>query len=458
MTTARAENPTPGRLQRIFAGKDASFFYYLAARVLGGVLSVITLRAIVGYLSREEYGDWGYLASLSAMMIPILSLSLPQAMMRHYFDHKESDLSAQRSLVTTVFRINVGAVLLLVAVEALLYLGGVHSPHEALFFGGATTGVLLGSFFNHLTRTRNDFGLFFFNRMADAAGFLGLVALAAHTGAEFAGGHRLPVVAICFAAALWFSVLASMGYYARTGLLHPKAPMLPRSEIKALLQFSLPLCPTFFVSWALSSSDVYLLRKLSTRAETADFVFAVGIVSILGVVSQSALLDWPRFFYKMMRDGGDDRDELIGKRARWFLWLHVATICGTRAIASYAYELFGATAYRKGLDFLGLLMLGNFFLLAGNLFSVGLGYAKKTRLTLVGFAIPAALSFSVNLLLVPRYGAIGAACTNVVSYTLFALLMLLLGRAHYRFRGARAFALVVVAAVAAATVPLPYAR
>jgi O-antigen/teichoic acid export membrane protein len=445
-----------GKFRRWFKSKDPSFFFYLGARVLSGVLSIFTLRAVIAYVSREQYADWGYLSTLSSMLVPLVSLSLPQAMMRHYFDHKEDDHAAQRSLASTVFRIGLGANTLLVLGVAALFALGVQPLHFSLYFAAVTTATVLVNYFNYLTRTRNDYGLFFFNRLFEAVSFLALVTWATRSGVGAHGDQRLVWLTTCLALTSWFSVMLNTVYYHRQGLIRFFGAMLPWSEIRALLRYSWPLCITFFVGWALSSSDIYLLRKLSTKAETADYVFAVGIVGVVSIVSQSALLDWPRFFFKMMRDGAADRDRIVTNRAAYFLWLHVATIAGTRLIAAYAYELLGATAFTRGLDYLGYLLLGNFFFLAGNLFSAGLGYAKRTHLTLAGFVIPGALNFGVNLWLIPRYGALAAAVTTVGAYLLFAGLMLVFGRASYRFTGGLRFAAVTAAAVFVALVRLPH--
>jgi hypothetical protein len=87
------------------------------------------------------------------------------------------------------------------------------------------------------------------------------------------------------------------------------------------------------------------------------------------------------------------------------MWLHLLVFAGVRLVAAFAYDLLGAGEYRAGLDYLGLLMLGNFFFLAGNLFAAGISYAKKTHLSIVAFCGPGAFNVVLNLIFIPRYGA-----------------------------------------------------
>lgn len=449
--------PAPlDRLRAWVREKDASFFFYFAARLLSGVLGIVTIRWVVAFLPREEYGEWGYLNVIGSMLVPVVTLALPQAMMRMYFDHREDAVAAQRSLVSSVALANLLGAVALGAAALLGWALGIQRGIVALFLGVVVTGRVAASFTQYLTRTRNDYGLFFFVTVFEPIVYLGfLVAAGAWLGVSpQPGGARLGWLTGCLGGTVWFTASVAALYYVRRGLISATARRYGRADYRALLAYSLPLIPTFFLGWALSSSDIWVLRRLSTLGETADYVFATKIVSVVALVQQSALVDWPRFYYAKMRDGGPERDAAIATRARKFLLLHVATVLGTRLVATHAYSLFGADEYRAGLDYLGWLMLGNYAFLLGNLFSAGIGYAKRTRLVLVTFLVPGALNVGANLLVVPRWGARGAAFTTVGAYAIFALLSLLIGQRFHRFAGLGWIVAITALAVGASLVPL----
>ncbi|HVJ21492.1 MAG TPA: lipopolysaccharide biosynthesis protein [Polyangiaceae bacterium] len=416
--------------------KDASFFFYFGGRLSAGVFDIFTIKYVVEFLSREQFGEWGFLGIMGAVMVPLLTLSLPQAMMRMYFDHSKDDVAAQQSLVTSVGLTTLLGMLLLAVGAPLLWLIGAQPGVTALFVSTVVTARLAVTYFNYLTLTRNDYGLFFFSKMVESAVYLGAVGWAVHAeGAVGAGTDRLAWLTLCQAITLWVVALTSAGYYVRKGQISLRAKLYSSAKYRELLHYSLPLIPTFFLGWVLSSSDVWILRRLSTLAETADYVFAVRIVSVVGLVQQSAIVDWPRFYYGQMRDNKADRDRVIARRMHVFLLLHAATIGIVRLIERYAYHLLGASEFTNGLEYLGYLLLGNYFFLIANMLTSGLGYAKKTRLVLLVFLIPAVLNFGINLLLVPHYGARAAALTTLGAYALFALGALVFGRSYYRFQG-----------------------
>jgi len=445
-------------IRRSLAAKDASFFYYLTARVAAAVISIFTVKYVVAFLSRADYGLWGYLGVISSVLVPVVSLSLPAAMMRMYFDRAKDDFDGKAALISTTFLLSVGQAVLLAAGALLLYLVGVLDGLLVAYLCLLTTNTVLLSYFNYLTRVRNDYKLFFFNNVFQSVAYLGLLAWASsavHEGSLPVLGSN-PLVAMLFfsGAPAWTLVVVNLGFYAVKKLISLRVKLLSFPAIMELLRFSVPLIGTFFLGWVLNSSDVYLLKRLSSLTQIADYVFAVGIANTVSLITTSALTDWPRFYYAQMRDDLPNRDAEIAKRVRLFLWLHILTMLGTRLISRFAYDLLGAGDYLGGLRCIDYLVLGNFFFLAGNLFAAGIGYAKRNHLTLVTFAVPGVVNVALNLWLLPRWGAVAAAITTAVAFACFAAISFAIGQRFYRHTELLKVALAVVVAVLVALVPL----
>lgn len=438
--------------------RDVSFYWYFAARIIAAVANIVTIKYLVDYLSRPEYGAFGYYKAILAAFIPIVTLSLPAAMMRMYFDLDKTDQAGKARLITTVFWLTVGGAVLLAGGAGLWFLGD--PDVELLAYAGAVgTGLILLGYFNYVARVRNDFYLYTFNQVVERLGFLVLMVLASwwvdQTGApSWLTDDRLLTTILAYAAGVWLVNLVNGTYYAAKGMLRWSERMLSRGEVKDLVKFSFPLSVTYFLGWMLNSSDAYLLEQLSNRIELADYIFAVGIASFVGLISQSALTDWPRFYYAQMRDDRDDRDDAINRRVRLFLWLHVGALVVIRLVSRFAYGLFGAEAYLDGIVYVDYLVLGNYFFLAGNIFASGIGYVKKTRLITLTWAIPGAVNLGLNIWLIPIWGAQAAAITTLVAFALFAAISWVVGARYYRFTDPLGIATVTAAACVVALVPL----
>jgi O-antigen/teichoic acid export membrane protein len=302
--------------------------------------------------------------------------------------------------------------------------------------------------------------MYCFNEIADRLGFMGLLAAAnSQAGAWLVGpfgGNRLLAAVAFFAAARWTVNLINIAYYAGKRVLSTAIAWLPAADLLAMVQFSTPLTAIFFLGWTLNASDLFLLKHLSTADELSNYAFAVSIGTVVALITQAVLTDWPRFYYEQMRDDLPDRDDQIARRVRLVLWLHVLGIVVLRVGARLAYDLFGADAYLDGLDYLHYLVLANFFFLAGNLFGAGIGYAKKTHLSILTFLVAGGLNVVLNLVLIPRFGAVAAALTTLLSNVVFAAASWWIGRRHYQFTHSTWHLAPAASALAVGLLPLHY--
>jgi O-antigen/teichoic acid export membrane protein len=437
-------------------GDRTSFWVYLFAQIVPALASIYTIRVLVALMTREEYGEWGYLGTVARMLVPIASLSLPAAMMRTYFDHARDDDDAHATLASTVLRLVAGGAALVTLGTITSWLVGFSTPAAALYLATMAPGLVFASYFDYLARARNDYAIYLLGRLANSLGFLVVAAVFERTLAPVPAESRRALFHATVAAACcaWGAILVSVGFYARRRVLSAAAKRLDRDAVRALVRFSAPISGTFFLGWLLSSFPVWALRNRSTPAEVADFVFALGIVGVVSLVTQSALTDWPRFYYAEMRDARPDRDARIARKLRGFLWMHVAALVVLRLVARFGYTLLGAEAYEGGLAYVPWLALGNFFFLAGNMLAAGLGQAKRTDLAALTFALPAGLTVALQLALVPHFGARAAALVNLGGFALFALASHLLGRRFYAFAEPARTLGPVAAACAVALAPL----
>ena len=251
--------------------------------------------------------------------------------------------------------------------------------------------------------------------------------------------------------------LISIAYYGARHVLAAATRWLPADELRAMVRFSLPITVAFFLGWILAASDVFLLEQLSTADQLADYAFAVGVASVVALVTQSVLTDWPRFYYEQMREDSSDRDDQIARRVRLVLWMHVGGIVLLRLGAGFAYDLYGAHAYAAGLGYVHYLVLANFFFLAGNLFGSGVSHVKKTHLSIVAFGVAGSVNVALNLWLIPLFGASAAAWTTLGSNMLFAAASWWIGRRYYQFTHVRWHLAPATAALVVGLLPFRYA-
>jgi O-antigen/teichoic acid export membrane protein len=438
--------------------KEASFFVYLLTRVIAAVCGLLVVRFLIALLDKAQYGEWGVFFAVSQVLVPAFSLSVPAAMMRLYFDYGADERRARATVVTTAFHLTWLGIVLLALSSLAAWLPLDCGTSAILYFALVSTGSILLAFFNTLARTRDDYGVFFFNLVTDRAGFLLLLAVGTWYVSQGApagyGEGALLLAVMLLAVSRWFVNVVNMIFYVSRRAIRPLAVRIRWAHVAEILRFSAPIALALCLASLLRTTDIVLLSRLASREAAADYCFANSIVAFVGLISISALTDWPRFYYSQMTGKRDDRDIRITRRVQLFLWLHVGAMLVLRIAAPAAYRIYGAEAYLSGIDCVYYLLLADYFLLLGELLGAGVSFAKKTHLLLLRLVVAGTINVLLNLWLIPIGGPKAAALTTVASYAVFALLSCSFGQRYYRFQERRRLLWPTAVALPLALLPL----
>lgn len=231
-----------------------------------------------------------------------------------------------------------------------------------------------------------------------------------------------------FVAATTLGVLLYLGVlvqlFRRFGLFahfHLRQITVPAREI---LAFSLPGFTAGFVTVAIYAVNASMLGHLRDMSQVAFYRAVVPLAQLNNVVMTSfALLYIPlasRLFAKADLQGIND---LYWRTTVWMMVLSFPIFALTFSTASPITVFLYGERYRESAPILALLALGCYFnvILGFNLQT--LKVLKKLRY-IVCVSIAAALAnFGANLVLIPRYGALGAAVGTAGTLILFNLLL-----------------------------------
>ena len=421
------------KLKELRAG-DSLFFVFLGGQLLTSFFRIYLIRLLTTALSVGEYGQWRSAEVLGAMCLPIVTLSLPAAMGRFYFE-RAGDEEGRAALIATVWRWMLAASALMML--AVYLVGGRLglTQSEVLFLLWVTPASFLKRFFEWLNRARHNGRVYVLNQVVEVVGFSlllwGLLSL------EEAGGSPVDLwwVTVCFAVCLWGVVLFNTFFYLREGVLRPALSSLPWAEMSSLLRYSLPLSLTFFLGWLLTSFDIYTLRALGDAQQLGYYAFAVTFSGLVSQVTQASLTDWDQFFYEQKSKAAPDADRLIARRVRLYLGCHLFGICAIKLLMPFGYLLFNAESFQEGQGLVGQLLLGNFFWLLGNLLAVGVGYVKRTWLLWVIFGVAGLFSVVCHSTFTAARGAQVGSYVTLGAFLVFALTSYVVGRRFYRFEG-----------------------
>jgi O-antigen/teichoic acid export membrane protein len=196
----------------------------------------------------------------------------------------------------------------------------------------------------------------------------------------------------------------------REGLLQRFQWRAIQMPAKELFAFTIPLLTSDLVSILMHSSDTLLLGYFHDKTQVALFRVVLPAAQMNNVVIHSfGMLFTPlaaRLFAKNDYAGIND---LYWRSAIWMAVLSFPIFILTFSLARPLTVFLYGARYEQSWIILAMLSLGYYFSVALGNNGLTLKVLGKLRYVVIINALAAVINVAVNLLLIPRYGAIGAA-------------------------------------------------
>jgi len=204
-----------------------------------------------------------------------------------------------------------------------------------------------------------------------------------------------------------------------------------KNLIKDLLYFGLPLVPATLLSWVLNSFDKIGLKKWSSFEQLGLYTAAFKIVSLLGIVQAIFTSAWTPVAYRWYENKEDN-----SKFDKVSVVILAVMVTGFAfiIICRDIIMLFLGAEYRSiSIIFIYLLFVPVMYTVSETTV-LGIGFSKKTILGLYISLISVVINIIGNYLLIPDFGARGAAISTCISYLVFFWLRTLFSRSlWYKF-------------------------
>ncbi len=413
--------------QRLSLGKNAEGYvtdirkllassgvYALASLALPLVTLVLS-PFLTHALSRTDYGVLAVLSTAISLLAGITQLGLNNAFFRAYnYDYESrQEKLAVLSTVTILLILSsfvlAFAVVLLAPWLATLLLGSASYSHLIRWL--ALVVVLQNLTVPGFSWLRAESRAIFYAILSIANLLVNLSATVL-----FVGAFQLGLSGVLLAMAVGYGVVA----LCTLPLVLIRARLHFRLEIsRNLLSFGLPLVANLVSIWILQLADRYLLSRLGSLAETASYTVAYSLGGILGVIVLSPFsLAWPTAMFTIAKR--NDAIAVFRLVFRWYgLFLLFATF-GLMLVSVSVLYLFFPVSYYVAMPVIPVVALSIMFFGIYSYFTVGISIQRKTWLAVCLTTIAAIINVGFNLILIPPYGAMGAALSTLIAYFLLA--------------------------------------
>jgi O-antigen/teichoic acid export membrane protein len=387
--------------------------------VATSIVSLLLLPVFTSYLTPADYGVITMLLTVEAVTKVLFRWGVDTAFMRLYYDCAES--AARQRLASTIFffLLAVNGALLVVALLSLDLL----TPH------------LLGEDGNYPGSLNLLVGLTLVNTFVTGFYFMPFQVLRI-------GGQPRQFIALAFArsagtitARLMLVIWAGLGVFGIVAadllvtavfslvLIRWFAPLIrpvfSRAVIREALAFGLPRVPHSIAHQIIGFADRYLLKAYGTLADVGLYSIGASFGLALKFFLSAFESAWTPFFLGVMRE--PDARRIYSTVSTYVVALLVLLVGGLCAVAPAVVRLFTTDEFQGAAVVIPWIALGVMFQGLYLIGSIGLVITKRTKLYPIATGIAAVVSVLANLILIPRYGILGAAWANTCSYATLAM-------------------------------------
>jgi O-antigen/teichoic acid export membrane protein len=335
------------------------------------------------------------------------------AFMRLYYDCVNA--RARQRLASTIFFFLLGAngFLVVIGVMSAKWLSGetIGAPHAGLFVALTIVNTFIAGFYfipYQVLRIGERSGQYVsltFGR--SAATIIARVVFVIWMGKGVLGIVLADIVvttALTLVLIRWFVPLIR--------------PVFSRPVIDDALRFGLPRIPHSIAQQILGVSDRYFLKAYGTLTEVGLYSIGSTFGLALKLFLSAFESAWTPFFLAVMTE--PDAPRIYSTISTYIVAVLVLLTAGLCVVAPAVVDLATAPAFHGAsavtpwiaisVMFQGLYLVG----------SIGIVITKRTMLYPISTGVAAAVTIVANMILIPRYGMLGAAYANVVAYAALA--------------------------------------
>lgn len=186
--------------------------------------------------------------------------------------------------------------------------------------------------------------------------------------------------------------------------------------VRELLSFTIPLLTSDLVYVVMNASDGFLIERFHNAAEVAAFrVVQPAAVLNQFVLASFTLLFTPAAARMFARNDREGINTLYWQTAIWIAVISFPVFALTFSMAQPLTVFLYEQRYENSWIILALLSFGYYFNAALGFNGLTLKVYGKLRYIVLINIFAAVLNIGINLLLIPTYGALGAACGTCIT-------------------------------------------
>lgn len=387
-----------------------SFIYTLAnwaSKLIGFILIPLYTRIF----TPADFGTLDLVLTSMLFVTAVIEFGLNEAVTRFFHDSKnEADQHTYFSTVFWTKLLTYGplTILLILFSKRISFGFWGNDAFQTLIIWAACSLLTSGLWMYALSLYRLQFRSFAYSIFS-----LSYLTLSLTLTIVFVVGMEMSVVGIYCARVLADIALLSV-------LLWNRRQVFTRPDfslLRPLLRFGIPLVPSALVYVTLEYLDRYFIQLYRGSGELGLYAIAYRVATMLSLVSSGFDTAWAPFLYSVHQQ--PDGVVTVGKIFQGFAVLISILAFGLAIFAREILMILTTESYLGASRVVYVIVFALVVFSTSCRFCVGIGISKKTYYHIWGGSVAIAANFTLNWLLIPRFGIFGAAWATLCSHSLY---------------------------------------
>ncbi len=385
------------------------------------ILVYLLLPLYTDCLLPEEYSTADLISQTANLLLPLLAVGMVDGIFRFAID-SEGDSGREKVFCVSTYMIALGSLVAL-ALIPLLELTGFFSGYSWLI----PLYVIASNFHlsaAHFLRGSGKTRLFSFQGIICTALTIALNLLFLLVLDMGITGYVLSVVVSDALMTAFLYIKEKLWKYLRPS-------SFDRDLLKKMIKYSVPMIPTTVFWWITNVADRYMIAYFDGQYINGLYAVAFKVPTLLILVSGIFSEAWQ---YSAVTDGsGEDRQRFFSKVFDSFQSIVFLAASFLILLAKFFTELLLAESYANAWKYMPLLVAATVFSSLVTFMSSVYVKHKKSINSFITAMIGAVSNVVLNLLLIPKYSAQGAAAATLACYVIVYIIRAVDTQRYERF-------------------------
>lgn len=400
---------------------------YMISTVFSVAINILVLPVFTRYLSPSDYGIVILFVMFGTLSAGIVSTNLHFASFRYYFQFKEDH---DKFIILNSTNMLYVLIVFLISGVFIYYFSGWFSSF--LFEGRLTKRLIQLSFISGCMEYLLLYMITLLTTQVKSMQYAVVTVLRIIINTAFSFyfifGQALTYLALIYSILLSQGIIIVILFILTRDLFGLRFSI---SDLKMSLRLAYPLIPNSMIGLIYSSFDKTMLNKFKGMDSVGYYSFGEKFSLILKAAQDAVSKSWEPFFMNKAHENSDYAREAIISRFYEIAFLFMIVGLSIVFFSEEMIKLLTTKAFYPSMYVVPLYVYYYLFAVMGTLSMNQISFAKK-----MGYLLPTSvggiiINMTLNIILIPKYGAIGAAGATAVSAMFNNLLSLYFGMKLY---------------------------